>query len=138
MAPNLRNLILGATSVGLLAVAGYLFTRNTKSTYLPDTFSMDGVCLACKQSGVVTFGAGGREPYACPACMKVAFYGWKFCDGCKHRFVPALSRSSPGEPPRPPAIPICTKCGSSRTGAYTPEDPEQKSAGDAPLPPWTD
>jgi hypothetical protein len=133
---NVRNLTLGAAAVAILAVAGYLFSRNARESHLPTTFTLDGVCLACKQSGTVTYGAGEQEPLTCPSCRKQAFYGWKYCEACKHRFVPALSKRSPDEPPRPPAIPICTQCGSNRTGAYTPEDTEQKVEGDARLPPW--
>jgi hypothetical protein len=132
-----RNIVLGAAAVLMLAVAAWMFWGYaTSSDALPSTFTLDGICLACKKEAHVAIQAGEREPCVCPTCGERAVYGWQHCSECGFRFIPELVPAADGGPPRVPPIATCANCGSSATGAYFPQDPPVQVKGDAPLPPW--
>ncbi|MCH7872822.1 MAG: hypothetical protein IID33_14090 [Planctomycetes bacterium] len=135
MSEEQRNLGLGALAVALLGVAVYVFaTRSAEREAFPNVYQMEGVCLSCRQEDQASYKQGERPPAECPNCGQRTVYQWTFCFECNKRFVATPVPSSDGGPPKPPVIPVCTACGSSRTGAYDPHDPEQQSVGDADLP----
>ena len=127
-----RQRILGGIAIVLLAAA-YFFFRSGAPEALPDTYTIDGVCLECAAENRVSYKAEEHAPHTCPECAARAVYSWMYCQACKKRFVPKLEPSADG-PPRFPVVPACIACGSNRTGEYVPDDPEQKPIGTAPLP----
>ena len=53
----------------------------------------------------------------CPSCGKDAAWELKYCANCDHAFLPPVA----GDPPRPPPMPACPKCGKNENvGALVP------------------
>ncbi len=128
-----RKPILGGIAVVVLLASAFFLFRSGAPATLPDTYTMEGVCLECARENRISYPSGQHAPHACPDCAARAVYPWMYCQACRKRFVPQLEPSADG-PPRFPVVPACTACGSNRTGEYVPEDPEQKPSGTAPLP----
>ncbi len=136
MNPKQRNALLAAVAVVLLAVAGFRMLRSSGNAIENiRTYTGYGVCLACKQESVVSYGVNESQPLRCEACGEQAFYLWWYCNECKYRFIPDLVRK-PGQPPRPNPYPRCTHCGCADVSGWDPENPYQTPAGDAELPDW--
>lgn len=133
MASSARKQILVGVAAVALLLAAYLFFYSGRQGKLPDAFTIDGVCLKCEQETRVTYRRRERAPFLCPDCGEQAVYSWIYCYECKKRFVPKLTASDEG-PPRMPVVPVCTACGSTRTGAYLALDPFQEPVANAPLP----
>ena len=130
-----RNFGLGLLAVALLGFAAYMFVKRSGGREaFPSVYHMEGVCLSCKQEGEATYKEGERPPAVCPSCRERAVYQWTYCFDCNKRFVATPVPAADGGPPKPPNMPFCTACGSGRTGAYVPNDPEQQPVGDAELP----
>ena len=135
MSETQRNSGLGLLAVALLGFAGYMFVKRSGGREaFPSVYRLEGVCLACKQDCEATYKQGERLPAVCPHCRQRAVYQWSYCFECNKRFVATPVPSPDGGPPKPPVVPVCTACGSGRTGAYVPNDPEQRPVGDAELP----
>ena len=132
MTQGQHSMLLGGLAVGLLGAAAYLFfTRGSSRAEFPTQYSIDGVCLSCKSECKTFFNEGETPPLICPNCDQRAVHQWSYCFECNRRFV-----ATPAADGKPPMIPICTDCGSGRTGAFDPVDPRQQPTGDAKLPPF--
>lgn len=128
-------MVLAIVAVAAFAFAGYLFFRGSRQAEFPSEYRISGVCLACKAEATATSKISERPPFDCLSCRKQAVFPWYFCGRCQRRFVPNLERS--GGTVRLPIVPACPKCGSTSTGSWVPDDPEQKPGGaDLPLPAW--
>ena len=137
MSSGQRNALLGVVAVAALAGAGTLFFRAAKSTSLPETFSVTGVCLSCKEESQTTHKLGERDPFECPKCHKTSVYTWSFCMDCQKRFVPNLERQVPGEPLRIPMPIRCPACGGTNVSVYQPGYIDAADIkGDLALPKW--
>jgi len=136
MAQGQRNLLFGGLAIVVLVLAGVFFVRGQKTTSeVPDTYSIYGVCLACKAEGQTSFAHDERAPHRCDACDEMAVYPWYYCLDCQKRFVPNLYRRDPDGPLRVPRGATCTGCGSSNVTQYI--EGMYKPVGDVtPLPAW--
>lgn len=135
-APNRRRqMVLGVIAGLAFLAAGFFVLRFQRSVpAIPDEFRLEGVCLACKQSGRAVQHASERQPIACPSCRERAFYGWLYCPKCAKRVV-SIEPASDGGPPRVPIAASCPLCRGG-VGAFVPDDPTLPVKGDAPLPRW--
>lgn len=132
-----RNVVLGAIAVAAIVVAIVLFARGgAQSRAVPKDYTIEGVCLACREEAQITQPLGEYAPFPCPHCGKQAVYPWFYCYDCNRRFVPELVRPEPNGPLRLPMGPRCTACRSNHVGQYDPQWPTQHPIGDAPLPKW--
>lgn len=136
MSSTARNAAVGVIAVALIAFAVYRFGRAGGAAPIPSQYTIEGVCLACKNEVRADASLNQPQPLRCPSCGQDAVYEWMYCNACKKRFVPNLARPDPQGPPRVPVVPSCSACGSTNVTAYIPEDPTQQPVGDAPLPPW--
>lgn len=133
-----NGLLVGLAAVALIG-AGVLFLRSSSSASasLPHTQTVHGVCLSCKTEATLTAPLSDHDPYACPKCGKRSLYPLYYCADCQKRFVPNLSRPTPGEAPR---VPISVTCPACTGGNVAPFDSEMIPAdsvkGDLPLPKW--
>ncbi len=133
--PARRKIILGCLAAGLFALAGLIFSYSGASAQYPETYRVNGVCLACKQEGRLEPKTAETRPYECPHCSERTFYPWYFCSDCKMKFVPDLVKNPGGGKPHGlPPVPACSECGSIHVGTYFPSDPEQVATGTAELP----
>lgn len=134
-----RNVGLGLLALGIIGVAIYFASTgiSAEQARLPSTARVFGQCLACKQILEVEHRATDVAPFPCQVCGRVAVYDLLYCRQCRKRFVPALAKSVAADPPRLPATPLCTACGSADACAYDPRSPRQQPSGDAPPPPWS-
>jgi hypothetical protein len=130
-----KKIVLLVVALGAFGIAGYMMFRQTGQAQLPTEYRISGVCLACKQEATATSKLSERPPFECQKCRKAAVFPWFYCGQCNKRFVPNLERRG-GGPAHLPVVPACPKCGSTSTGAYFPDDPDVKPAGDLPLPTW--
>ena len=114
MAEGRRQPILVAVAVVLFVAAAiilYSYFRHAG----PGAGRTDwNAYLQCAECGN-KFAASVKLTYPikaqlCPKCGKEAAWDLKHCTKCKLDFLPERS----GDPPRPPAIPKCPKCGSDR------------------------
>ncbi|HVP10185.1 MAG TPA: hypothetical protein VMV94_03250 [Phycisphaerae bacterium] len=115
-----RQIVLLAGTVAVLAAAVGVWHRRGTSAFSADRHSWNAVlqCLNCghrfEAELKLTFPLSAQT---CPQCGKPAAWQVKLCSQCNHSFVPELS----GDPPRPPIVPKCPKCGSDRhVGALLP------------------
>jgi len=137
MSSKNRQIALGAVALVVLVAAVIVTVARTSGGGGPsDTFTVDGICLACKQPVTAKYHCSERLPAVCPLCGERAVYGTYYCFDCGRRFVPHLVPASDGGPPVMPMIPTCSACGGHNVVGYLPEDPDQRGAEWAPLPEW--
>lgn len=131
-----RNAILISVVVVVGGVAAYRFIAapGSKPDY-PKQYTVQGVCLACKQESEATQGVTERPPLECSKCRQRALFYWFYCPDCKKQFVPELQRRTDG-PAGLPVVITCPGCRSARGEQYEPKDPDQKPVGKLPLPKW--
>jgi hypothetical protein len=134
---NRKTILLGVLALlGVAAAARYLFF-GTGGNQMPQRYSVNGVCLACKQEVTAgDYGIFDKFPLKCAKCNAQAVYNWHYCQTCNLRFVPVLAKTADGSPPPPPNMPPCPKCGGGATGTWDPNFYEGLKQGDLPLPPW--
>ncbi|MFO0838227.1 MAG: hypothetical protein U1D55_06835 [Phycisphaerae bacterium] len=124
--------------VGLLTAGVLLYnyaTTPADRSPIPQSYSLQAVCLACTKETNLTRGLLAVPPFECPSCGKKAVFGWQYCASCAKRFVPQ-PEAAEGEAPHLPVRLTCPNCGSEAVGALTAADPTQKPTGDLPLPKW--
>jgi hypothetical protein len=136
MSPVVKNLLLGAAAVVMLALAVYFFaTRRPADAQYPTEYTESTVCLETKEEFPVTSKITERAPFVNPKTGRRTLYPWYFCNNCQYRFVPTAIPSSDGEAPRLPIAPTCPHCGAQSASSWDPSSPSQaKPAGTAPLP----
>lgn len=137
MAEKQRNVLLGTVAVVAVLVALYMFFGFGSGRTRPDTYAIQGVCLACQQEMEFSYAAGEREPFKCSGCGEMALYPWMYCYDCRKLFVPNLVRAGDGEPLRFPGHPSCPACRTQHVGTYVPKMPTQKPDGKLTLPTWS-
>ena len=132
-----RQAALGVLAVVLLAAAVVIYVARTSGgTGTSETFTIDGICLACQQPVTVKYHCSERLPAVCPLCGERAVYQTYYCYDCRKRFVPDLVPASDGGPPALPMIPSCPLCGGRYVAPYLAVDPDHQDAEWAPLPKW--
>lgn len=115
-----KSLLLLFMAMVALAAAGVLWSRRGTADHSAERRTWDAVlqCAACGHR----FGAQMKLTFpmaaqSCPKCGKQSAWELKRCSRCDHAFLPELS----GDPPRPPMMPKCPRCGSDRhVGAVVP------------------
>ena len=130
----MRQTLMGVVAVVLIGAAVATYVLMQPPPIEPDHIYLNGVCLACQKPVTATYKPGGGPPLVCPECGQQAVYQWCYCQDCEKRFVPRMSPTADGSPPRPPIVPACAQCGGVRTGTW--DDALYESKGDVPLPPW--
>jgi hypothetical protein len=138
MTSSQRNgAIAGIVILGGLVLVGVTIFRPSRGAGdMPQTYTVQGVCLACQKEGAGTMAVNDYPPLKCPACGKPALYTWFYCLSCNKRCVPALARPVPNGPLRLPLQPVCPACGSRDVRQWDPVMPEQQAAAALPLPKW--
>jgi hypothetical protein len=136
MSPIVKNLLLGAAAVVMLALAVYIYrTRPPADAQYPTECTVSTVCLETKEEVSVTSKMTERAPFVNPKTGRRTLYPWYFCNNCKFRFVPTPIPSSDGEAPRLPIAPTCPHCGAQSACSWDQSSPSQaKPAGTAELP----
>jgi DNA-directed RNA polymerase subunit RPC12/RpoP len=132
----MKNVVLGAVVVVLLAVSAYLLTRPTSGRIrLRQSYPYVGVCLACKKELHGLYDRSEAEPFECPECRQRAVFAWWYCLDCQKRTLPELARDAEGIRRVPPQ-PFCNTCKCYDLTPYDPENLSQQPLGDNPLPAW--
>ncbi len=136
MANTTKQWAMGGFAVAALAVACYLLIgRSGAQAKYPSEKVVHCKDLKTGEERVVRTAVADPAPYRNPGTGERTLYPLYYCFECKHRFVPAPVPDPAGGPPKPPMIPVCTKCGASNSQPWFPEDPElAHPAGDADLP----
>lgn len=133
MKPAVKNGIL----IGIVVVAGgfaaYRLYDTSSGPSVPKDYTVQGVCLSCRAEAELTQSIRERPPFACKSCNAKSVFPWFYCPTCKKRFVPTPSKIAEGIV-RLPVVPTCPGCGGNKGMSLNPTDPEQKPAGDLPLP----
>ncbi len=89
MSPKIKNLLLGAAAVVMLAVATYLFiTNRNQEAEFPTHYNVHAVCLETGEEFPVTSKTEERAPFANPKTGRRTLYPWYFCYDCQYLFVP--------------------------------------------------
>lgn len=100
-----------------VAVVVYFVRRPGMQSFTARSdFTVPLQCAACKTQFNATVDAADEPPYKCKACGAESAWRARMCRKCNEVFVPPVA----GDPPLPPAIASCPKCGSQATGAAPP------------------
>ncbi len=112
----MSNTLKFGAAVLVLLIAGVIYVARMKSGETITSQTEYNTVLRCQSCGY-TFKAqldvDDELPRPCEKCGKSAAWRLKICRQCGTLFLPPVS----GDPPRPPAVATCPKCGSQATGA---------------------
>jgi putative FmdB family regulatory protein len=108
------------TSVALILAAVVIYVVRSGGSASEITAATDYnallKCRGCGNEFKATLDVADEPPYKCPKCGKREAWKLAECHKCGNIFLPPVS----GDPPRPPMIPTCPKCGSQQAGAAIP------------------
>lgn len=111
--------ILVAVGLLILAVALYALRAGSVNDVTERTdYKAKLKCRECGNEFTAKLDTAARAPFKCISCGKVAAWQLWQCDQCKATFVP----EPVGDPPHPPIMANCPKCGSSATGMVPVKD----------------
>ncbi len=112
MKKGIKLVVAGAA----LVVAIGLYVSRSSETKSPTDWTEHNAslqCMGCGHAYTATVQLRDQPPYVCPKCGKREAWMQKQCRKCGEVFLPPLE----GDPPWPPMIATCPKCGSTTTGA---------------------
>lgn len=111
--------IIGAIGLLALAVAFYALRAGNVNDITDRTdYKARLKCRECGNEFTAKLDTAVRAPFKCTGCGKMTAWQLWQCDQCGTTFVPEPI----GDPPHPPIMAACPKCGSSSTGMVPVKD----------------